>query len=302
MELRHLRYFIAVAECGSFHRASGQLNVAQPTLSRQIRDLEQELGTPLLVRSTQGVQLSPAGEALLQQGKWLLPAIELAKTKAKRAAMGQFGLVRVAFNSLVAEFRAVIAGFADAKRSLPELDFRLSMISSEGQIAAIDAGEIDVGVLYHRPPYPPGVRHRDLLVESYVLAVPEGHPLASRPAVRLADLQDYDMAFVSRSALPVVHEELLLACWRGGLSPRIVVEVQSEAGVVNIVSEGLAISLASSTLAQRRPTPGLVLLPIEDLEIILNLAVMWRADRETPATLTLVDRLSYHVRSAADRG
>src|SRR5690348_4907207 len=125
MDLRRLRYFIGVAEHGGFHRAAAQLNIAQPALTRQIRELEEELGVALLIRSTHGVKLSPAGEVLLSEARRLLPQIELAGNKTKRAAAGQFGLVRIAFSERITELRPVVAAFADTRRMLPDVDFRL---------------------------------------------------------------------------------------------------------------------------------------------------------------------------------
>lgn len=300
MELRHLRYFAMAAAEGSFHRASLQLNVAQPALSRQIRDLEEELDVPLFVRSAQGVKLSPAGEVFLTEVKRLLTQIELARTRTKRAAMGQFGLLRIGFTMLAAEFRFAMAAFGDARRSMPDVDFRLSLINSDHQMEALMNGEIDVGLLYRREPHPPGTVYRDLRIESYKLIVPSGHPLTTRSRVKLADLRDENMAFVSPTLRPATYSEMMGACVRSGLTPRIVLEVDNEAILINLVAEGIVIGFVNSSLSERRPTPGVTFVTIEDLDVPLHLAAMWQRDRETTAITHFVDLLVEHMEADQD--
>ena len=298
MDLKRLRYFAIAAAEGSFHRASARLHVAQPALSRQIRELEEELGVVLFVRSAQGVTLSPAGEVLLAEVERLLPQVELARTRTKRAAQGQFGMLRIGFTTLAAELRFAIAAFAEARRTLPDVDFRFSIVDSDRQIEALTGGEIDVGLLYRRAPHPPAAAFRDLRTDTYALAVPSGHRLAGRPSLKLAELRDEDIIFVSKSLRPVTYDELMAACLRGGLAPRIILEVNSEAALINMVAEGIAIGFTNSSLEQRRPSDGVVFVPIDDLEIRLQLAAMWLRHRETPAILMFVDLLVQHWQGA----
>jgi DNA-binding transcriptional LysR family regulator len=295
MELRRLRYFATVAEVGSFHRASARLNIAQPALSRQIRDLEEELDVTLFFRSAQGVKLTPSGEVLLNEVNRLLPQIELAKTRTQRAANGQFGLVRIGFSTIVAEMRFAMAAFADARRSMPDVDFRLKFIKSDHQVEALTGGEIDVGLLYRREPYPADMVFRDLSTDKYRLLVPDGHPLTKRSKIRLADLRDEPMAFASPTAWPAGHNEMMAACLRGGLTPRVMFEADNEAIAINLVAEGLAISLISPWLVERRPTRGCTFLTVEDFDIPLRLSAMWRRERETPAVTHFVDLLFQHM-------
>jgi LysR family transcriptional regulator, benzoate and cis,cis-muconate-responsive activator of ben and cat genes len=295
MELRHLRYFAIAATEGSLHRASARLNVAQPALSRQIRDLEEDLGVPLFVRSARGVKLSPAGEVLLAEVRRLLPQLELARTRTQRAAQGEFGLLRIGFTTLAAEFRFAMAAFADARRSMPDVDIRLSLINSDLQTDALMSGEIDVGLLYRREPYPPELTYRDLRIDKYLLLVPTGHSLTKRARVRLADLRDENMAFPSPSLRPATYNEQMTACLRGGLTPHVILEHDSEAIMLNLVAEGIAIGFANSSVRERRPTQGVALLTIEDLDMPLHLAAMWRRDRETPAIPHFIDLLLQHM-------
>ncbi len=289
MELRHLRYFAVVSEAGSFHRASTILRVAQPALSRQIRDLEEELGTPLLVRSVKGVKLSPAGRVLLAEAKGLLAGADFALTRTRRAALGQFGVVRIAYTSLIAEFRFAMAAFAQARRLLPDIDFHLSIEYSEDQLSALLAGKIDVGLLHRRVPFPPEIAYRTLRVDAYRLVVPDDHPLTRIDNLRLADLARYDMAFVSYAGSPVFHTEVMSACLKGGLSPKIVVDFSSEAIFLNLVSEGIAIGFAHASLRERRPTTGLTYLTVNDLDFALDMSIAWDGRVENPAIMQFID-------------
>jgi DNA-binding transcriptional LysR family regulator len=298
MKLTHLRCFVTAAAEGSFHRAAARLNIAQPALSRQIRDLEEELDVGLFVRSAQGVVLSPAGEVLFEDAKRLLAQVELAKTKTKRAANGQFGMLRIGLTMIAAELRFPLAAFADVQRSMPDIDCRLNMINSDQQFEALTAGEIDVGVLYRREPHPPGMNYRDLRIDRYMLIVHSDHPLTKKPKVRLADLQGEPMTFTSPTLRPATYKELISACVRGGLTPRIVLEFaqfESEAIMINLAAEGLAVSLANSSLRERARTEGVAFLPVEDLDMPLPFAAMWRRDRETPALLHFVDLLARYM-------
>jgi DNA-binding transcriptional LysR family regulator len=302
MKLTHLRSFVTAAAEGSFHRAAARLNVAQPALSRQIRSLEEELDVALFVRSAQGVALSPAGEVLLDEAKRLLAQVEQAKTRAQRAATGEFGVLRVGLTMMAAELRPAVAAFAEVQRAMPELDGRLSMINSDQQIEALIDGEIDVGVLYHRAPHPPGLRVRDLRIDRYMLLISSDHPLTRKSRVRLADLQGEPMTFVSSSLRPTTYKELMDACLRGGLSPRVALEFdkfESEASLIALAAEGIAWSLVNSSLQERGRIEGVAFLPIEDLDMPLHFGAMWRKDRETPAILRFVDTLARRMGAKA---
>jgi DNA-binding transcriptional LysR family regulator len=305
MDLRRLRYFAAVAEEGGFHRASERLNVAQPALSRQIRDLEQELDVVLFVRSSKGVRLSPAGEVLLREVRRLLPEIEQAKTRTQRAAMGQFGMLRVGFTTVAAELPFAMRAFAEARRVMPEVEYRLTLVNSDDQADALDRGEIDLGVLYRRPPHPPEFAYRDLRTDRYSLLVPSDHRLTKQERVLLADLRGEDMILGSPAARPISYAEILNACRAAGLNPRKVLEVDSESIVMNMVAAGVAISFWNSALAENRRVEGVTCLSVDDLDVELQLAAMWHRSRETPAVLRFVDLLCRHLalsREAEDPG
>lgn len=285
MDLRHLRYFVAVTEEGSFHRAAERLRIAQPALSRRVRDLEADLDVQLFFRTARGVKLTPAGKVFYTEAGTILAQVEAAKVRARQAEEGKFGVLNIGLTTVVAEMRPAVAAIGEARRAVPGVDFRLHLIPSDRQMTALANGEIDLGLLYRRPPCPPGFAWRDLCTDSYVLMVPGNHRLAGRKSVRLAELAGEEMMFPSPTLRPDTYREMLSACQQGGLEPRIVLEAE---GLINLVAEGFAVALYNSALADNAALPGVVYLAVEDLDIPLQLAVVWEEARATPALLDLV--------------
>jgi DNA-binding transcriptional LysR family regulator len=294
MDLKRLRNFAVVAAAGSFHGAAEQLYIAQPALSRQMRSLEEELGVALFERSVRGVKLSSAGEVLLSELERLLPQIDLAMSRTERAAKGQVGILRVAYTQVAAELSFTAAAFAEARRAMPEVDIRLSFIASDYQIEKLTAGEIDVGLLYRRPPTSVELAYRDLRVGKYQLVVPKNHPFAQRGSVKLSDLDDEEILFSSKSLRPVTYNELMAAFVRAGVKPRIAMEPDTERISLNMVAEGVGMFFANTSVLERRSIEGVASVAIEDFDLPLHLAVMWKRDRETPAIIRFVDLLVSH--------
>ena len=201
MELRHLRYFVAVAEERHFGRAAARLHIAQPPLSQQIRRLEAELGEPLLYRTTRSVELSPAGEVLLERSREILAAVDAAVDDARRAARGEYGRLAIGFTgSSTYEMLPSLA--AALRRELPGvvLDLRGELLTP-AQVARLLDGTLDLGLL--RPP----VHERDLDTEvlrsePLIAVLPESHPLADSDAVPLEQLERGTVRHLSL-ALPI---------------------------------------------------------------------------------------------------
>jgi DNA-binding transcriptional LysR family regulator len=294
MDLKRLRNFAAVAAAGSLHGAAELLHVAQPALSRQMRYLEEELGVVLFERSVRGVKLSLAGEVLLSELERVLPQIDLAMNRTQRAAKGQFGVLKVAYTQLAAELHFAATALADARRAMPEVDIRLKIIASDYQIDALSAGEVDVGLLFRRPPTPDGLSYRDLRVGKYQLVVPKNHPFAKRGRVKLSDLADEEILFTSKSTRPVTYNELMAAFMRAGVAPRVALEPENEAISLNFVAAGIGMFFANTSVLEGRSMEGVAYVGIEDFDFPLHLAVMWKRGRETPAITRLVDLLVAH--------
>ena len=188
MELRHLRYFAEVAETRHFGRAADRLHMAQPALSQSIRQLEAELGTPLFVRTTRQVRLTPAGEFFQLEVARILESVEAGVRGVRRIAAGRQGLVRIAFTGSAAHTELPRMARI-VKRELPGMALEIHAdLLTPAQVDGLHDGTLDLGVL--RPPMPgDGLASRTLSTEPLVLAVAEDHPLAHQPSISMSDLR-----------------------------------------------------------------------------------------------------------------
>ena len=190
MELRHLRYFVAVGEEQHFGRAAARLRVAQPPLSRQIQDLEREIGFPLFDRLPRGVRLSAAGSLFLKDARRILQDVEEAKRRAERVALGKAGTLRIGIATAVSWHGMVAETFREFRRRQPDVELVVQHLLSVHQIEAVLSGRLDVGFAASMTPWHKELAHSPVAEDRMVLAVAKGHPLAKRERIRLRDLQN----------------------------------------------------------------------------------------------------------------
>lgn len=269
MELRHLRYFRAVAEELHFGRAAERLHIAQPPLSQQIRQLERELDVQLLTRSTRRVELTPAGEAYLNRAIAVLDAVDDAARQARRIADGTeghltIGCVGSATYSVLPRLVRVL------RDELPhvEIGVRGEMLAPD-QVNALLAGEVDIALL--RPP----VDHPDLLSETLrrdrlIVALPAEHALAERDSLHVPDLQDHDLIAHVGQGRSVMGELLATLCAGAGFAPRIRHEVSETSTLVTLVAAGLGIAVVPEPTAEL-DVAGVVYRPLEPASLGVDL-------------------------------
>ena len=216
MELRHLRYFVAVAEECHFGRAAERLHMAQPPLSQQIKQLEDELGVQLLTRSTRRVELTPAGERYLERARSILAAIDAAGEEARLIRDGRMGRVAIGFTGS-ATYELLPRLSRTLRTELPELELDLrGELLTPSQVAGLVDGTLDVGFL--RPPVQaPEVEVHPLRSEPLVAVLPESHALAAGKDVVLADLAEEPFITYPARHRSVVHDAVLDACQAAGL-------------------------------------------------------------------------------------
>lgn len=251
MELRHLRYFLAVAEEKHFGRAAARLHMAQPPLSQQVRQLEAELGVTLLERTTRKVDLTPAGEAYLVRVRAVLEAVEAAGEEARRIDSGLEG--RLVLGCVGSATYSLLPSLARTLRDqLPGVDFafRGEMLSPD-QVAALRDGSIDLALLR-----PPGAdeEHADLgfttvRQDRYVVAVPEGHRLAARRRVRVTDLRQEGFIVHSGQGRSAMHTAVVALCREAGFEPDIRHEVAETSTMVTFVAAGLGVAVVPEPVA-----------------------------------------------------
>ncbi|MGO9496556.1 MAG: LysR substrate-binding domain-containing protein [Solirubrobacteraceae bacterium] len=249
MELRQLRYFIAVAEELHFRRAAERLHISQPPLSQQIRALEDELGFELLTRSRRRVQLTPAGEAFLRDARVVLGELEGAVATARRIDAGQTGRLRVGF--VGSALLSIVPGTVERFRaSRPGVAIELRERSTVDQLRAVSAGVIDVGLV--RPPIDDDgeLRAQTVLRERTVAALPAGHALARLVRVPLARLAAEPLVLFPRDQAPGFHDLLIAALGSTGAGPRVVQYAPEMLTIIGLVAAGTGVSLVPASVSR----------------------------------------------------
>jgi DNA-binding transcriptional LysR family regulator len=279
-DLRHLRYFMAVAEHRHFGRAAAALHISQPPLSRAIRDLEERLGATLLARSRRRVELTPEGAHFFEQARRLAESLERAVAEVRRMAGGERGRLRIGFVSL-ADYGGVLPGLLKAcKTAHPGVSLALREMLSPDQAVALAAGELDFGLLL--PPVPGRATLEHLVVqrERFVAALPEGHRLAqggkrARASLTMAALAGEAFVMIPREIAPGLYDIVTGLAARAGFSLTIAQEAIQMQTVVSLVSSGLGAAIVPASVANlgRR---GVAYRALADKHPALELRLAWR--------------------------
>lgn len=284
MELRHLRYFAAVAETCHFGKAAEQLVIAQPALSQSIRQLEAELDATLFNRTTRQVSLTPAGEYLLRQTRHILASVEDSVRGIRQIASGQDGLISLGLVGTAA-FSHLPRIARTLKRELPSvaLEIKADMLTPE-QCEALRTGAIDLAVL--RPPVVgAGIELRTLEAEPLVLAVPCDHVLAEAPTVTMADLRNEPLIrYAPRDS--AVNQAVMRACRAAGFVPGCVHEAPGTAVLIALVAAGLGVSLVPAS-ARALPLAGVVFRDVVDAGFV-EIALGWCSGDVDPVVAAVV--------------
>ena len=282
MELRHLRYFVAVAEELHFGRAAQRLNIAQPPLSRQIRDLEREVGASLFERVARGVQLTAAGRAFLPQARLTLAQAERAKRAAQRAAQGEVGRLRVGFVD-AATYSDVLPDVLSFFRThLPQIGVSLFEMDSAQQEDALREGRIDLGIV-QRPPADAArwLAMEEVYRDPLVLALPHGHRLARRARLAMDDLAHEAFVLLFRSSDPELWDSIIARCRAAGFSPRVIQEAGAWHTLAGVVGAGVGVAFVPQSLATIK-RPGVVYRPVRGFSAELTLFAAWKLGEKSP--------------------
>jgi DNA-binding transcriptional LysR family regulator len=291
MELRHLRYFLAVGEDQHYGRASRRLGVAQPALSRQIQDLEKEIGFKLFDRLPRGVKLSAAGELFMGDARRILKEVGEATARAARVARGQSGTLRVGFAENASWHGVAPDSFRRFRGQQPDVDLQLHPASSLEQLDAIRSGGLDAGFVNFMPKADPDLDQLIVGRQYVELAAPKKHPVTRLKNLRLRDLTDAPFIWFPRRASPAFYDRLMHECYRGGLkSPRIVQEGLNEATILSLVSAGLGVGWVLGSARWRSPQT-VAILPLVDLNIPVLLALAWRRDNTSPLLARFIEEV-----------
>jgi DNA-binding transcriptional LysR family regulator len=290
MELRHLRYFVAVAEELHFTRAALRLNIAQPPLSQQIRALEQQLGVQLFARTRRSVALTDAGRALLERSREMLAAAQALPQELQRVARGEVGLLRIGFSSTLPLTKVLRDVVADHRHSHPDVALNLREMHSQLQFDSLLRGELDVGLVRYNEGTPEGIRLQLLRSDPLRLVVPAGHRFARRKSVAIAECRDEAFIGFPGDAGTGTGPLLKRLAAQAGFEPRIAQEAREATTQIGLVAAGLGIAVLPAPLEVVRMA-GVHYVALEGEGALLVMSVATRSDEASERVLSFVRRV-----------
>ena len=279
MELRDLRYFVAVAEELHFGRAAERLHITQPALSRQIRALETELEAPLFHRTKRSVQLTIAGQTFLAEARQILHHAEYAVLATRRVARGEMGQLRLSFTA--SALRSVVPEIVRVFRDrYPDVQIAMTEQCTQDQVEAFRTHQVDVGFLY------PPVDDKLLLTtplrkEMLVVALPENHPLIQPEPLRLSDLATEPFILHPRQEGPHLYDQIIDLCQQAGFHPNVIQEAVTSQTRIGLVAAGMGITFVPETLKDTGNT-AVIYRNLQGAAPSLQLAIAHRYDHFSP--------------------
>jgi DNA-binding transcriptional LysR family regulator len=284
MELRHLRYFVAVAEELNFTKAAEKLRLAQPSLTRQIHNLEEELGVRLLNRSKSRVSLTDEGRSFYIDAQRLVAQSLESVRAVQRLSRGETGQLNLGYLSKF-NFDLLPGTLAEFSRTRPEIAVNLFDMSPAEQLRALDARKIDLGFVGVRPP----THHKNVAMLAWerigqhdlVVVLPDKHAFAKNSKIRMEDLKPVFFVTMSETTHPGSHAWLNGVCQQAGFTPRILQDVELESDLLRFVANGLGVTLAREQI-KRLAHPGVVFRPLA-VPIKADYWVAWHQENRSKA-------------------
>jgi DNA-binding transcriptional LysR family regulator len=292
LNLRRLGYFVVVAEEENLHRASARLHVAQPALTRQIRLLEEELGTILFNRLRRGFSLSTAGQSFLEDARQILRLSDLAHKRATAVASGQMGTLRIGFHDAAHFYPILHRVFSNFGREFSNVHFRFLSSSSERQIEALRIKDLDLGFIYRWGETTEDISTLPLACDELALALPGSHRLASKAVITANDLRNEPFVWGDTVAFHSHTDAVMRACAMIGLTPTVWHQgLTSGYAMISLVASGVGLAIVPK---QTIVHPGVVSRPIEGMNCPAELLLAWRVDNSSAAVANFVR----HARAA----
>jgi DNA-binding transcriptional LysR family regulator len=288
MELRHIRYFLAVAEELNFTRAAQKIGIGQPPLSQQIRSLEEELGAPLFRRIPRGAELTNSGNAFLPEAQAILAQAERAKKVARRGARGELGSLRLGFTSSAAFTGIVQNAIRLFRQNYPNVNLSLEEQDTATLLQRLSEQTVDAAFIRPGRKNPDGVQVYRLIDEATMIALRSDHPLAKVSALPLSALAKEPFVFFPRHAGPALFDETISACRRAGFEPIMGQEVPQITSVGNMIAAGLGVSIVPVSIANQVCVAGVKYLQILGHAPIAPISLAIRLDEQAVTVKNLV--------------
>ena len=300
MELRHLRYFLAVAEELHFGRAAAKLHMSQPPLSQQIKKLEEEMGLRLFQRTRRKVQLPPAGAVFCEEARQTLAQAERAVRSAQRASHGEIGQLVVGFvdSAVYHALPPVLRAFRDR---FPDVELVLREQSPAEQFPALRSGRLDIGFARSAVTEPDLVQE-EIFDEPLIAALPDTHPLAQRRRILLRDLAGQRFVFFPRALGPGFYDQVVGLCQEAGYSFRVVQEANEMQTIVSLVAAGIGVAIVPASIRNLR-MPAVSYVDLAEPAARMPMRITWRREDASPvleAFLKVVREVA-HRRQAGSR-
>ena len=281
MELRHLRYFVAVAENLNFTKAAAKLHLAQPSLTRQVHNLEEEIGVRLLNRSKSQVALTEEGRSFLVDARRILALATESILAVQRLGRGETGQLNIAYLSN-SDFELLPETLGAYRLAFPHIALNLFDMVPAEQFRALESGKIDLGFVGLRPPGTLGhVQWESIARHRTVVVLPARHPLARKSQVRLLDLKAMFFVGMSEKTHPGFRQWLHETCQPAGFTPRILQDADLEPALMTFVAQGLGVSLARERI-KKLPHPGVVFRPLAP-PVRSDYCIAWNRDNDSRA-------------------
>ena len=247
IELRHLRYFLAVAETLHFSKAAERLGMAQPPLSQQIQRLETLIGHRLFDRTTRGVKLTAAGHLLVERARTTLEKMQDDIQQVQRRGRGEEGIITIGFSGSIM-FTGLPAAIEAFRRLYPKVEMRLREMVTAEQLPAVTNGILDLAFVRDGDPTV-GIKQTTLRAERFIAVLPSGHKLANKHGLQLRELRDDPFILFNRRHGPLAFDRTIRFCEDEGFRPNIVQDAPQWPTLVRLVAAGLGVSLAPACIA-----------------------------------------------------
>ncbi|HEY2603013.1 MAG TPA: LysR family transcriptional regulator [Thermoleophilaceae bacterium] len=297
MELRHLRYFVAVAEELHFRRAAERLHVAQPAVSEQVRKLEDELGVKLLERTHRSVSLTDAGAAMLEHARVVLRLADAAQRAARDASARTTARLRIGYTT--AALPSSVPRALHRVASAGHIETTLEPGSRRDLVEAVRDERLDAAIV-PLPVAANGLRVTELAEQGAVAAVAIGHDHATRSAINLEQVAPERLLLLPRDANRPFHDAVVAACHDAGLSPTLVELADADVEqALLMVASGAGMALLPESVAERYLAPGVRFLPLEGARPVFSTGVLTRRESEHLPTAAFVHALSRGIRRPA---